>query len=253
MKADRIVCWFSCGAASAVATKLAIQENAGKVPLVVVCNLVREEHPDNRRFLKDCERWFGQPVEVLENKKYGGSAEAVWKHVRYMANRWGAPCTLYLKREMRRAFQKPGDLNVFGYTAEEQHRVDRFIDANPDARIWPVLVERGLSKTDCLGILSKAGIEIPVMYRLGYNNNNCIGCVKGGLGYWNKIRQDFPEIFERRAKLSRALGAKLLEYRGKRIFLDELPPGAGNYKSEHSVECGFLCELALGELGDAEK
>ena len=25
------------------------------------------------------------------------------------------------------------------------------------------------------------GIEIPVMYRLGYNNNNCVGCVKGGI------------------------------------------------------------------------
>ncbi len=37
------------------------------------------------------------------------------------------------------------------------------------------------------------------MYDLGYPNNNCIGCVKGGMGYWNKIRKDFPEVFQKRA------------------------------------------------------
>ena len=36
----------------------------------------------------------------------------------------------------------------------------------------------------------------PLMYDLGYPNNNCIGCVKGGMGYWNHIRKDFPEVFE---------------------------------------------------------
>lgn len=35
------------------------------------------------------------------------------------------------------------------------------------------------------------------MYDLGYANNNCIGCVKGGIGYWNKIRIDFPEESDR--------------------------------------------------------
>ena len=39
------------------------------------------------------------------------------------------------------------------------------------------------------------------MYKLGYNNNNCIGCVKGGQAYWNKIRIDFPETFNKMAKL----------------------------------------------------
>ena len=50
---DRIVCWFSCGAASAVATKLAIADNAGRFPLIVARCIVREEHPDNDRFAAD--------------------------------------------------------------------------------------------------------------------------------------------------------------------------------------------------------
>ena len=62
---ERIVCWFSCGAASAVATKLAIAENAGKLPVVIAYTEVLEEHPDNKRFLAECEKWFGQNIVIL--------------------------------------------------------------------------------------------------------------------------------------------------------------------------------------------
>jgi hypothetical protein len=49
-------------------------------------------------------------------------------------------------------------------------------------------------------MVERAGIELPMMYRLGYSNANCIGCVKGGMGYWNKIRRDFPAEFEELAE-----------------------------------------------------
>ena len=47
---SRIVCWFSCGAASAYATKLAIEANAAsKSPkeLVVASIYLQDEHPDS--------------------------------------------------------------------------------------------------------------------------------------------------------------------------------------------------------------
>ena len=56
------------------------------------------------------------------------------------------------------------------------------------------------------------------MYRLGYQNNNCIGCVKGGKGYWNKIREDFPETFWEMSKAERFVGHSCI----KNCFLDEL-------------------------------
>ena len=71
MKANRIVCWFSCGAASAVATKLAITQY-GKDNIVIARCIVREEHPDNDRFASDCEAWFGMPITNLINEKYDG-------------------------------------------------------------------------------------------------------------------------------------------------------------------------------------
>ena len=74
---------------------------------------------------------------------------------------------------------------------------------------------------------------------MGYKNANCTGCVKAeNLGYWAAIREDFPNIFNRYAKLERELGAIdpttgkprgaaiNKRYEGEtriRVFLDELP------------------------------
>ena len=86
------------------------------------------------------------------------------------------------------------------------NNISFFIDANNEVNLKPILMEKGLTKEDCLGIVDKAGIEIPVMYKLVYRNNNCIGCVKGEAGYWNKIRKDFPKVYERMAQTEELLG-----------------------------------------------
>lgn len=249
MSIERIVCWFSCGVASAVATKLAIAENAGKLPLVIVRNIVREEHEDNDRFAADCEKWFGLPIINLINAKYDGSIYEVFRQKSYISGIHGAPCTLHLKKEMRIEFQRPNDRHVLGYCAEEQDRWDDFLDANNINACSP-LIERGLKHSDCLAIIQDAGIDIPVMYKKGYQHNNCIGCCKSqGRGYWNKIRLDFPIQFNRMAIESRRLGVKLIKINDtERGFLDELEPGTGQYQLEPEIQCGIFCEMAKHEL-----
>lgn len=238
----RVISWFSCGAASAVATKLAISES--KHPVEVVYCHVKEEHPDNMRFMKDCEKWFGQPITILQNEAYNGSIYEVFEKRKYIVGVAGAPCTRLLKKEVRQKYERPNDIQVFGYTIEEEDRVDRFIDANNDVNLWSILLEKKLNKSDCLAIIQRAGIELPAMYKLGYQNNNCIGCVKGGLGYWNKIRVDFPEAFDRMAKLEKTIGAKILKSKGERIWLEDLPKDAGHYPTEQAIECGIFCQMA---------
>jgi len=79
--------------------------------------------------------------------------------------------------------------------------------------------------------------------------------VKGGAGYWNRIRVDFPEVFARMAALERSLDVaipkKTVSGRRLRVFLDELPSHAGRYEAEPAVECGVGCEAARDLITEA--
>ena len=69
---SRIVCQFSCGAASAVATKLALAQYGGTRDVQIVNAFIKQEHEDNRRFLADCETWFTKSIVQLREQKFGG-------------------------------------------------------------------------------------------------------------------------------------------------------------------------------------
>jgi hypothetical protein len=50
-------------------------------------------------------------------------------------------------------------------------------------------------------------------------------------------------VFEARATQSREIGARLVRYRGQRLYLDELPPHAYGAPMETlDLECGLFCE-----------
>jgi len=169
---SRYVCQFSCGAASAVATKLILAEQDHNDVVIVNAFLV-EEHPDNRRFLADCETWFGHPVTVLRDETYGASTDEVWKRKRYIKGPNGAPCSQELKRKLLKKIMLPGDVSVFGFTREEEDRFSNLQDLYPDETFRAPLIEEGLDKGDCLAIVERAGLRIPIMYELGYDNANC--------------------------------------------------------------------------------
>lgn len=248
----RIVCRFSCGAASAVATKLTLAKY-DRDRVVITYSDPGSEHPDSNRFLADCIRWFNHPITVLKSQKYADTW-AVWEGERFIAGKDGAPCTGLLKRAPTYEFQQPGDVLVFGYTVEEKARADSFRRQNFEQSFETPLIDAGLGKADCLAMIERAGIDLPAMYRLGYRNNNCIGCPKGGMGYWNKIRRDFPETFERMAALQRELGPGSGFLRdhgaGRRITLDELDPERGRHEEEPDIECSLMCHVAESDIAD---
>jgi 3'-phosphoadenosine 5'-phosphosulfate sulfotransferase (PAPS reductase)/FAD synthetase len=240
-----IAVWFSCGAASAVAAKKTIEMHPD-ANVRVVNNPVAEEHEDNRRFLRDVETWLGVEVEIAINKNWiNSSADEVWAKRRYMSGIAGAPCTLELKKRARQQWENanPCDALVLGFTAEETDRAERF-RRNERLSLLTPLIDLRLTKKDCFRIVSAAGIELPSVYKRGYPNANCVGCVKAtSATYWNHVRRDSPEVFARRAELSRELGARLVRHKGERIFLDELPPDAkGAAMNVGSFECGLFCE-----------
>jgi 3'-phosphoadenosine 5'-phosphosulfate sulfotransferase (PAPS reductase)/FAD synthetase len=243
MTEPRIICRFSCGAASAVATKMTLRKYGHDRVEVNYCD-PGSEHPDNKRFLADCERWFGKTVIVLKSDKYADTW-AVWEGERFIASQHGAPCTGILKREPGLTFERPTDILVLGYTCEEQDRANWLRKQNFERVIETPLIEAGLAKADCLALIERAGIELPMMYRLGFQNNNCIGCPKGGRGYWNMIRKHFPDKFERMAKLQRELDVSFwLEADGTPLYLDQLDPNRGVQHDEPNIECSVMCHIA---------
>jgi hypothetical protein len=253
---QRVICWFSCGAASAVAAKLAIEHLSKDYEVLVVCCDTRpSEHDDNYRFSADCERWFGQPIIFLKSDKYV-DVDDVFVKTRYMSGQKGARCTTELKKIPRFEFQRADDIHVWGFTAGEGKRIAQFKENNPDMLCRFILQERWVHKSQCLYRLTQAGIELPYMYRLfdeedrhryhqdGFDNNNCPCCVKGSSPwYWDMMRKYFPAVFQRRAEQSRAIGARLVEIKyHKRIFLDELPPGPfKKRKKKEKMSCGPDC------------
>lgn len=246
---QRVIAWFSCGATSAVATKLALAKWGDRV--VIARIILKGEHEDNDRFAADCEAWFGRPITNLSSKKY----EDHWQVIageRYINGPQGAKCSAMLKRKVREDFQEFDDIQVFGFDADEerlQNRAADFRAHHPEIMVATPLLDDGLGKSDCLGLVERAGIEIPAMYRLGYGNNNCIGCVKGGMGYWNKIRKDFPQVFDRMAAQERALGRSCIRTKQDgQVFLDELSPTRGRFEDEPRISCGITCFIAEDKM-----
>jgi 3'-phosphoadenosine 5'-phosphosulfate sulfotransferase (PAPS reductase)/FAD synthetase len=243
----RTLIWFSAGAASAVAAKLVLAENPEDV--VIAYTDTGAEHQDNQRFLSDCEKWFNHPIIKLKSEKYLDTWD-VWEKTRFLVSPQGARCTTELKKKLRQDFQQLDDIQVFGYTAEEKHRAERFREQNPEVNLRSPLIEHGLSKEDCLAMIDRANIKLPAMYLLGYKNNNCIGCPKGGMGYWNKIRVDFPEVFKKMSELEEKLGVTVLRANNEPLPLKDLHPGRGSLLDEANFECSLLCSVAEDLITD---
>jgi 3'-phosphoadenosine 5'-phosphosulfate sulfotransferase (PAPS reductase)/FAD synthetase len=262
---SRLVNWFSGGAASAVATKLTLSVTLPGDDVVVAYTDTGSEHPDNKRFIAECAEWFSQPIHVLKSAKFEDTWE-VWEKTGYLVGPDGARCTGELKKKLRYEFQRNDDLQVFGFTADKREvkRANDFRKLHPEVDLWTPLIDQGLTKKDCLSLLAEAGIELPAMYKLGYQNNNCIGCPKGGMGYWNKIRRDFPDVFDRMAQVEQKLGAtcireEMKDEAGNRytvpLPLVALAPDRGRYQDEPDIDCGLLCSTTLHymeELDDCE-
>lgn len=238
----RVVAWVSAGAASAVAASLAMKQG----PVILAYIDTRSEHKDNARFLDDLERWFGQPITRLASTVYEDTWD-VWARRKFILGHHGAPCTVHLKKEVRYAFQRPTDRHVFGYTADrkERDRLPRLLASDPGLDVWCPLIDEGLTKQDCFAIIERAGLRLPEIYDLGYSNANCVGCPKGGMGYWTKgIRVDFPGTYDRMARLERSLGHSLFD-----VYLDEMPAeGRGDFKRDQPRDCSILCAISEDNL-----
>lgn len=238
----RRISHFSCGAASAVATKLSDPDE-------IWYAATGAEDADNERFMRDCEAWFGRSVRVLKSEKYADTW-AVWEDKRYLSGVAGAPCTGALKVGPQLANQRPDDIHIFGYTADSNdiRRARQMGENWPELSTEFPLIERGLNKAACLALLQSARLTPPRVYSMGYPNANCIPCVKAtSPDYWALVRKCHPEQFERMKELEERLGATLVRVKGERVHLSDLPLD-WPIMEPLAPACDFLCGLAEQDL-----
>ena len=224
MNGKKIICWWSGGITSAVACKLAIDMFGSNNECRVIMIDTQNEDDDTYRFLKDCEAWYGIKIEMITAIDNGlpdrefipigrdyESIQDVWRKNKSLNVAMGAVCSSRLKQRVRDNWQKKNEFDhqVFGFEFErkEFNRAMSIKKSHPKAKgIFP-LIMMGLDKEDCIQIVTDAGITIPRTYRLGFRNNNCFktGCVQGGIGYWQKMKVDFPDKFNTMADMEHEL------------------------------------------------
>ena len=174
------VAWFSGGATSAVACKLAL-DLYDDVEVVYI--ETGSHHPDLLRFKQDCEKWFNREIITLQSK-YKSHFD-VFERTGVLSMPNYTPCTTLLKVRPRQEFEAnhPEITHyIWGFESgtKEENRAKRMCERYPEYQhIFP-LIDKQLDKASCLALIEQAGIKLPEMYVKGYHNNNCIGCVRGG-------------------------------------------------------------------------
>jgi hypothetical protein len=197
----RVVAWWSGGVASALACYIALQVYKN---VVIVFQDTMNEDPDTYRFLFDCEDLYSQPIERISRiGKDFKHIEDVWLKYLSLNTAHGAICSTVLKREVREAYQNldTDHAQIFGYDSSEWNRHFQMRQNYPEINCVSLLIENKIGKLECVKFFQDRGIEIPEAYKLGYRNNNCLetGCVRAGIGYWQKYQIDFPDRFDRMA------------------------------------------------------
>jgi hypothetical protein len=219
-KDNPVIAWWSGGADSAIVCWLCILWFGKENVRIVFIDVKRNEHPDTYRFKIDCETWWGVEIETISSNKWDTIWE-VWRHFGYLNTATGAICSSELKRAVRQDFQNKNNFSyqAFGYDidATEVERAIGMKTNYPDSKpIFPLIYQL-INKKQALKMLIKEGIAPPITYEMGYQNNNCYetGCVKGGIGYWQKRKIDEPEKFDTMADFEH----ELTEQRGEPVTI----------------------------------
>ena len=242
-KENPVIAWWSGGADSAVTCKLCLDWfGADKVRVVFIDT--KNEDDTTYEFKKHCEKWYGVNIETITNDKWD-CIEDVWEHYLSLNVATGAICSTELKRVVRQDFQNKNSFShqAFGFdiAPKEVERARAMKKSYPDSRpIFPLIYEL-MGKGEAIKILQKAGVPVPLSYQMGYSNNNCLstGCVKGGIGYWQKFKIDFPDRFARMAEREH----KYTDLKGEPVTICKDQSKAAKARNGGKAELVFLIHL----------
>jgi 3'-phosphoadenosine 5'-phosphosulfate sulfotransferase (PAPS reductase)/FAD synthetase len=174
------------------------------------------EDVDTYRFLHEIAAKLNIPITERSD---GRSVEEVEDDEGAIANNRMAFCSRILKAEQRdRYFDELRTagvteiINVLGFSAMETQRVQRAsarAERDGFAVRFPV-IEEGITKQQCADWCVSIGVQPPRMYEWS-DHANCVGCRRGGKGYWLAVAANAPEAFGRAAQREEAMGHTIIK------------------------------------------
>lgn len=253
-----VIVALSGGKSSAWCAHWALQ-NYPKDEVVLYFNDTKWEHPDLYRFLIDLEQHFDHNITRDSD---GRSVEQLFYDKHALANNRMPFCSRILKAERLQKFYRNGDTLIFGIGKDELHRAHRLVGAyqiiavkdNKYPKIEFPLILQNTTTDQVDTFLRSAGIEEPLLYKLGFTHNNCSGgCVRAGKKQWKLLYEKLPDVYADRERVEREMREythkdisffkyeTLEEFRG-RINRGEL---SSYYDDDDPVEqeCIGICNL----------
>ena len=209
----RIVVGFSGGLTSAWCAGWALRTYP-KDEVVLLWHDVKEEHPDTVRFVHEMAAALDMPVTEWSD---GRSVTQLFRDEAYLGNNQNAMCSRILK-------QIPGSkyiaaaiecgyevVKVVGMSAKEPDRV-----ANQAAKAvnggftvrFP-MIETGTTKQQATDWVLSMGVKPSAIYCWS-EHANCVGCVKGGMAYWQAVAKNAPDVYAQRIALEEEFGHGIL-------------------------------------------
>jgi 3'-phosphoadenosine 5'-phosphosulfate sulfotransferase (PAPS reductase)/FAD synthetase len=191
---------LSGGLGSAIAGERAIQKY-GRDNVAFWFADVKKENTDLYRFVHDLMGRFGGRLYYYTD---GRRPEDVWDKRKIIPNNQIAPCSYELKVKPFRYFiQAMNHMPVIyiGYKPGEQERMQStavsYKEAIPNAIVDYPLMWEPTETRDLVAVCEEElGIEAPLLYKLGYDYNNCGGeCCRAGITSWVRTAEHFPQRF----------------------------------------------------------
>lgn len=179
-------------------------------------NDVKWEDEDLYRFNRDVQDFLDSDIYIDAD---GRDPEQVFYDNKMLGSNITPICSKVLKAEMLQKFVNPGDNIYMGMGENELYRA---------ARVTPIyeklgvkthfpLIDMHCSKKESFDVVRKTKIEIPKLYKMGFDHNNCGGgCVRAGKASWKNCLEKCPEVYAERERVEIEFSEATNERRSKK-------------------------------------
>ena len=207
----RVVVGFSGGVTSAWCGGWALR-NFPKEEVVFLFHDTKEEDPDTYRFLREMAAALDHPITERSD---GRTMDELIEDNNMLPNNRVPFCSKELKgipgKKYIQELQAQGIveiIKVYGFSAMETTRIQRHT-----AMGWQMgftarfpMVEEEVTKQDAADWCQcEMGVKLPSMYEWS-DHANCPGCFRGGKAYWLAVKENRPDVFEKRKRQEQEYG-----------------------------------------------